>query len=253
MSTDESKRAPFSLKRWSQRKLEATRAAPAPTRATPESTRATPEPPPAPREPLRPPTSRADSRESDLPTGADAGVARAPIGTGPREAGAPSVDAAPLPPVESLTIDSDFSSFLAPEVDEGLRRRALRQLFRDPHFNAMDGLDVYIDDYSTPDPISAETVRQLVQARYIFDPPKTRVNADGVVEDVPHDDVAAAGATPGPPLPGRDPGTEAGAEAVPMPASEARAPEAPKPATRDAAEAEPAAGSPPAPSEPAPR
>jgi hypothetical protein len=55
-----------------------------------------------------------------------------------------------LPPVESLTIDSDFSAFLQPEVDETLKRQALKQLFRDPHFNVMDGLDVYIDDYSNP-------------------------------------------------------------------------------------------------------
>ena len=69
-----------------------------------------------------------------------------------------------LPPVESLTIDSDFTAFLQPKVDETLKRQALKQLFRDPRFNVMDGLDVYIDDYSKPDPIAPEVVRQLVQA-----------------------------------------------------------------------------------------
>jgi hypothetical protein len=48
-----------------------------------------------------------------------------------------------LPPVQSLTIDSDFSAFLQPEVDETLKRQALKQLFRDPRFNVMDGLRVH--------------------------------------------------------------------------------------------------------------
>ena len=97
-----------------------------------------------------------------------------------------------LPPVESLTIDSDFSAFLQPKVDEALKRQALKQLFRDPRFNVMDGLDVYVGDYSQPDPIDPDVVRQMVQGRYIFDPPPTRVNAQGFVEDVPPEEVAAA-------------------------------------------------------------
>ena len=102
---------------------------------------------------------------------------------------ASSADA--LPPVGSLTIDSDFTAFLKPKVDEALKRQALKQLFRDPRFNVMDGLDVHIDDYSIPDPISPELVRQLVQGRYIFDPPPTRVNALGHAEDVPPEEIAA--------------------------------------------------------------
>ena len=60
---------------------------------------------------------------------------------------------APLPPVESLTPESDFTPFMKSEVDPETRRAALRTLFRDPRFNVMDGLDVYIDDYSKPDPL----------------------------------------------------------------------------------------------------
>jgi hypothetical protein len=33
-------------------------------------------------------------------------------------------------------------------------------------------------------------VRTLWQARYLFDPPKTRLTADGVVEDVPEHEAA---------------------------------------------------------------
>ena len=55
-----------------------------------------------------------------------------------------------LPPVETLSIESDFSGFLHPQVDPNLRCAALKKLFSDPHFNVMDGLDTYIDDYSKP-------------------------------------------------------------------------------------------------------
>jgi hypothetical protein len=99
--------------------------------------------------------------------------------------------------VESLTPESDFTPFMKPEVDEGLKRQALKTLFSDPRFNVMDGLDVYIDDYSKTTPIPPDLVRELVQARYIFDPPRTRVNESGHVEDVVEvPGQAAAGETP---------------------------------------------------------
>ena len=60
---------------------------------------------------------------------------------------------APLPPLESLTPESDFTPFMKAEVDPATRRQALKTLFADPQFNVMDGLDVYIDDYSKPDPL----------------------------------------------------------------------------------------------------
>src|SRR5207249_325908 len=100
-------------------------------------------------------------------------------------AAGPTSTAPALPPVESLTFESDFTAFLKPDVDESLKRMALKKLLRDPRFNVMDGLDVYIDDYSQPDPIEPDVVKQLMQARYIFNPPQTRVNEAGFVEDVP--------------------------------------------------------------------
>ena len=90
------------------------------------------------------------------------------------EAAAPveakAVDEPPpeLPPVDTLTIDSDFRGFLHPKVDEDLRRTALRKLFSDPHFNVMDGLDVYIDDYSVSEPIPAAMLAGMKQAQRIL-------------------------------------------------------------------------------------
>jgi|WetSurMetagenome_2_1015567.scaffolds.fasta_scaffold387332_2 hypothetical protein len=151
----------FSLRRWSERKLAAARAADAPAVVAPAAVPAA----------------------STVP----AAVIAAPL---PAPAAAPP--ARELPAIDTLSLASDFSPFLQPDVDESLRRQALKKLFSQPAFNVMDGLDVYIDDYGKPDPIAPEVVRQLVQGRYLFDPPRTRVNAEGEVEDVPPDEAAAA-------------------------------------------------------------
>jgi len=70
---------------------------------------------------------------------------------------------AELPPIASLTPESDFSPFMKPEVDGGMRRQALKTLFQDPRYNVMDGLDVYIDDYSKPDPLPEGWLEKMTQ------------------------------------------------------------------------------------------
>ena len=54
-----------------------------------------------------------------------------------------------LPPIESLDDDSDYSMFMFPEVDEGLKKIALRKLFKAPFFNVVDGLNDYDEDFTT--------------------------------------------------------------------------------------------------------
>jgi Protein of unknown function (DUF3306) len=71
-----------------------------------------------------------------------------------------------LDDVAQLTKDSDFSRFVAPGVDPGVKNAAMKKLFAsDPHFNVMDGLDTYIDDYNKFEPIPKSMLRQLVSAR----------------------------------------------------------------------------------------
>ncbi len=79
-----------------------------------------------------------------------------------------ATDPPAVPPVDSLTIESDYRAFFHPKIEEGLRRAALKKLFSDPHFNVMDGLDVYIDDYSVSEPLSEAALGQLEQAKKIF-------------------------------------------------------------------------------------
>ena len=54
-----------------------------------------------------------------------------------------------MPPIESLTEESDYSGFLSPEVTEGLRQQALQKLFRSACFNICDGLDDYAEDFTS--------------------------------------------------------------------------------------------------------
>lgn len=78
----------------------------------------------------------------------------------------PAEPAIALPSIDTLKgLESDYKAFLQPEVDPATRSAALRKLFGDPHFNTMDRLDTYIDDYSIPDPIPAAMLKTLSAAR----------------------------------------------------------------------------------------
>jgi hypothetical protein len=70
-----------------------------------------------------------------------------------------------LPPIDSLTFESDFKVFMHSKVEESVKRAALKKLFSDPRFNVMDGLDTYIDDYTKADPIPESLLSQLEHAR----------------------------------------------------------------------------------------
>jgi hypothetical protein len=52
-------------------------------------------------------------------------------------------------------------------VEPGVRNAAMKKLFADPHFNVMDRLDIYIDDYSIPDPLPLSMLRQMASAKFL--------------------------------------------------------------------------------------
>ncbi len=72
-----------------------------------------------------------------------------------------------LSDVQSLTKDSDFTQFMSSEVAPEVKNAAMKKLFADPHFNVMDRMDVYIDDYGQPDPIPQAMLRQMVSAKFL--------------------------------------------------------------------------------------
>ncbi len=72
-----------------------------------------------------------------------------------------------LEDVKLLHKDSDFKPFMASDVGPEVRNAAMKKLFADPHFNVMDGLDIYIDDYSKSDPIPESMLRQMASAKFL--------------------------------------------------------------------------------------
>jgi Protein of unknown function (DUF3306) len=73
-----------------------------------------------------------------------------------------------LDDVALLGPDSDYSGFVAQGVDKAVRRGALKKLFSDPHFHRIDGLDIYMGDYTRPDPVSAAMLAGLQHAQSFF-------------------------------------------------------------------------------------
>jgi len=108
----------------------------------------------------------------------------------------------PLPPVESLTPESDFTPFMRPKVDGSVRNAAMRALFKDPRYNVMDGLDVYIDDYSKPDPLPEGWLEKMNQVARLgaYEPPVEAEEGPGnpqvAQSEVPVDDADAESLPP---------------------------------------------------------
>jgi len=94
------------------------------------------------------------------------------LSIGPVDPVAPPV-APPAPTMDdvaNLTRDSDYAPFMARGVDQAVQRGAMKKLFSNPHFNLMDGLDIYIGDYNTVDPIPAAMLALLEHAKGVLDP-----------------------------------------------------------------------------------
>lgn len=151
----------------------------------------------------------------------------APAVASPASVPAPTPQAAPpvaeqppaptLEEAEALTPESDFRRFAGAGVDPQVRNAAMKKLFADPHFNVMDGLDIYIDDYSKPDPIPPEMLRQLASAKFLklFEEEEKKEEQDQaaaanapttreVADDPAPDSVAQSGSRTGPALPPGD-------------------------------------------------
>ncbi|WP_229483209.1 DUF3306 domain-containing protein [Massilia horti] len=105
-----------------------------------------------------------------------------------------------LEDVATLTADADFSDFVSQGVDKAVQRLAMKKLFSDPHFHVMDGLDVYIDDYTKSEQIPAAMLAQLAHARSVFGPVAEHEQpGHDSVEQIPEGPDRDEGATDQPP------------------------------------------------------
>jgi len=84
-----------------------------------------------------------------------------PAGGGVPEDAAEEKPQPELPPIESLTAESDYTAFMQPDVPEEMRLAALRKLWTsDPVLSAMDPLDHQNFDFTFP------TVPEVVRTAY---------------------------------------------------------------------------------------
>lgn len=126
-----------------------------------------------------------------------------------------TASSASLPDGEMLLANlgpgSDFGQFLRQEISEEIRRKAMKTLFADPHFNVMDGLDIYIDDYSISEPIPDEMMALLSQTRTLLeDPGKEAVVAADATQNC--DNLSANGQIVSPQPPGACPTSDTAPE-----------------------------------------
>jgi Protein of unknown function (DUF3306) len=113
----------------------------------------------------------------------DAGVLRSQTALSSKEYAdlpAPTLDDA-----QALTPESDFKRFMQKDVDANVKNTALKKLWADPRFNVQDGLDIYIDDYSKPDPLPEGMLAKLAHAGFLtlFDPKPEDAEAEKIAAD----------------------------------------------------------------------
>jgi Protein of unknown function (DUF3306) len=115
----------------------------------------------------------------------------------------------PAPPTMEDTLalspQSDFKPFMARNVAPDVKNAAMKKLFADPHFNVMDMMDVYVDDYSKPDPIPESMLRQMVSAKFLklFDEEEEKPKNSATRDDA--DDLAAQSVAQSDPEPAEQP------------------------------------------------
>lgn len=145
------------LSRWSHRKAQARL-----VRKSPQS--------PLPDDSLPAERGRQETHPQQAMAGT-AAPATAPAARSPAAERSGAIDpeepAPTLADVEQLTPQSDFTRFVASDVQTDVKNAALKKLFSDPHFNRMDGLDVYIDDYNKPDPLPFGMIAKMAQAKFL--------------------------------------------------------------------------------------
>ncbi len=79
----------------------------------------------------------------------------------------PDLPTLTLDDVSALTPASDFSGFVAKGVDSAVKNAAMKKLFTDPHYNIMDGLDIYIGDYSTHAPMPQSVIDEITKDGFL--------------------------------------------------------------------------------------
>ena len=177
------------LQRWSRRKASAGAGVPDVPATTPAPLPPVISPmgggPPAQGKPLANTGSKASTAACE---------AHAPDRGAAQPTTAPTAEPPPptLADTQGLTPASDFRPFMGQGVAPEVKNAAMKKLFADPHFNVMDRMDIYIDDYSQPDPLPLAMLRQMNGAKFLSlfedegqDPNTPKLNATPAPDGLP--------------------------------------------------------------------
>ncbi|WP_341236635.1 DUF3306 domain-containing protein [uncultured Limnobacter sp.] len=97
----------------------------------------------------------------------------------------PQVDI-PLPTEADLTKveqGGDIKAFMVDKVSAELKNKAFKALFSRPEFNVMDGLDIYIDDYSKFTPLSQEDIGKMTLSKQLLSRPDLELPKIGDIKE----------------------------------------------------------------------
>lgn len=96
-----------------------------------------------------------------------------------------------LPNPEEIEIGGSFAKFMGANVDPAAKTAALRALWKQPHFNEIDGLLEYALDYSNQPKLTPEVSAELAQKVFRFIT-KENEESDEDLASIPNDAVVNA-------------------------------------------------------------
>ncbi|RRJ83964.1 DUF3306 domain-containing protein [Aestuariirhabdus litorea] len=177
---------------------------------------------------------KLQAQETDLPPQAEDQLPATDEPTATAEAAEPPPPPktdADMPELSSLQGDDSYADFLSEGVSEELRRKALKQLFHQAHFNITDKLDDYDDDFSVFEPLG-DTISEHLKQWINRDPDNTHPRQAEKEEEADEATTEATEASDGPEALESDPpealesGSEAAVEPPPVPAQSETTPKA---------------------------
>jgi hypothetical protein len=159
-SKDDGTRSDGFLSRWSRRKQDVRAGVPVAEVAPPDAALATD---------ARQALQRQNLVQNQPPAQKNsAGEATDTVANSSSEAPANALPPAPtLDDAKALTIESDFKPFMVKNVSPEVKNAAMKKLFTDPHYNVMDMMDIYVDDYSKSDPIPESMLKEMVSVKFL--------------------------------------------------------------------------------------
>jgi Protein of unknown function (DUF3306) len=159
-SKDDGIRSDGFLSRWSRRKQDVRAGVPVAELPLPDVTLATDAAKPQQPHNLKPNQPLAQQNIAEAATDT--------VATSDAEAQANALPAAPtLEDAKALTIESDFKPYMVSNVSPEVKNAAMKKLFTDPHYNVMDMMDTYVDDYSKSDPIPESMLKEMVSVKFL--------------------------------------------------------------------------------------